>query len=364
MKKWVAIISLFVVAGILGGCGPSAQEQYKEELKSQGKMNHQTFKVTLDDLSIKSEGTTDDAEEKFYYDVLAKQLKGISLEGALLRDEKSKDVSGEMSTNLLGQDFDFQFFSDNKTKDYYIKADVYNQTIAFIKQFTEELPVDEVDPDVIEGKYFLLTKEELDDSLDEAKDVTKLSSKQLSEFYDSLDKDSFKKEGDTITHRFTKKELEVFVESLSEKKDEELRSSIEKRLSELKKLTIDLTVDTKKHTKKAKIVATSKEVDGSINTVKLSVDQRAKNSEKAVKLPSKDKTISLTDFAQEAVSVSAVEASEEDIQKLLENVRQNREAIDAETAETYKKAYQQYLNDEQYKELSQLLDEIVAENSK
>ncbi|MBO0451170.1 hypothetical protein [Candidatus Enterococcus murrayae] len=362
MKKFFASVSLVLVLGILGGCGPSPQEQYKEELKSQAKMNDQTFKITIDSLSINS-SEEQNAEDKMTYDVVEKQLKGLSLKGTILKDKKTKDVVLTLSTNLFGQDLDYEVFTSNKTKDYYIKADAYNQTIEFIKQFTTELPVDVIDSKVIQGKYIHLTKEELDESLDEANEVRSISSKQYSDFYDSLDKDSFKKEGDKITHQFTKKELESFVDSLSEKKDKELRTSIEERLEELKKLTIDLTVDTKKKTKKAKFVATTKPVDGISYTLKMSIDQRAKDSEKRVKLPSKKDSLSLTEFAREAVSLTDVEVSEEDMQTLLEKIRQNSESVDAETAERFKETYKHLLSDEQFKELSKVLDEIVAENS-
>ncbi|MGL9728087.1 hypothetical protein [Enterococcus sp. DIV0756] len=362
MKKLVSIISLFLVAGVLGGCGPSAQEQFKEEFKTQKEMNDQTFKVTIDKLSINPKEETS-ADEKLSYDVIEKQLKGLTPKANVLQDKKTKDITSTISTTLFGQELEYEIFTNNKTKDVYIKGDAYNQTIEFMKQFSDELPVDVVDSEVIQGKYILLTKEDMEDSLDEANEVTNISDKQYDEFYDSLDKNSFKKEGDTITHRFTKKELEEFVDSLSEKKDKDLRSSLEERLEQFKKLTIDLTVDTKKHTKNAKIVATSKPVDGNSYSMNVTVEQHAKNSEKRVELPPKTDIISLADFAEKAASTAIVKVSDENLNTLIEGARKNKEFIDAEAAELYKEEYRQYLNEEQYKEFSKVLDEIVAENN-
>lgn len=363
MKKLVSIVSLFLVVGIISGCGPSAQEQYKDELKSQSKMNDQTFKVTIDTLSINSNDETT-AEEKMNFDVMEKQLKGLTFEGSMLKDKKTKNVSIGMATTLFGQKLEYDIVSDNKTKDFYINGEAYNPTVELINQFTDELPVEQIDSEVLKGKYIHLTKEELDDSIEEADEVASISDKQYSDFFDSLEKDSFKKEGDTITHQFTKKELEEFVDSLPEKKNSDLRSSLEERLEQFKKLTIDLTLDTKKHTKKAKIVGTSKAVDGYSYTMKLSVEQKAKNSEKRVTIPSKEKTISLSEFATEAAAtVQEVKLSDEDMKTLIENVQKNKEYIDAETAEKYKETYLQYLNEEQASEFNKVLDEIVVENN-
>ena len=366
MKKFISTIGLLAVLFIFTGCGPSPQEQYKEELQNQSKMNYESFKFTLDNVSIKSGDKNADSEDKLFNDVIEKQFKGMSLNGSILRDKKSKDILIKLNTNLLGQDLDFELFTSNKTKDYYVKADSYNQVVGFIQQFSpDKYPLQEIDQKMIEGKYILITKEIMDATSGETSEVTKDSGKKLIKFLDTLDKDSFKKDGDKITHRFTKKELLEYSKTLTDKEDKESQKVLKEQLDKLDKITIDLTVDTKNHTKIGKVSAKNTVETGDTYTVKLSAKQNAKDSNTSVKIPSKANTISFEEFAKEAVRgvTSDIQMTDEDMKEFLDAVRENKDSIDSRTAEKYKETYREYLTDEQYKEFVKVLDEIIAEKA-
>lgn len=366
MKKFISAIGLLAILFIFTGCGPSPQEQYKEELQNQAKMNYESFKFTLDNVSIKSGDKNADSEDKLFNDVIEKQFKGMSLNGSILRDKKSKDILIKLNTNLLGQDLDFELFTSNKTKDYYVKADSYNQFVGFIQQFSpDKYPLQEIDQKMIEGKYILITKEIMDATSGETSEVTKDSGKKLIKFLDTLDKDSFKKDGDKITHRFTKKELLEYSKTLTDKEDKESQKVLKEQLDKLDKITIDLTVDTKNHTKVGKVSAKNTVETGDTYTVKLSAKQNAKDSNTSVKIPSKTNTISFEEFAKEAVGsvTSDIKMTDEDMKEFLDAVRENKDSIDSSTAENYKETYREYLTDEQYKEFVKVLDEIIAEKA-
>lgn len=367
MKKFISAIGLLAILFIFTGCGPSPQEQYKEELQNQSKMNYESFKFTLDNVSIKSGDKNADSEDKLFNEVIEKQFKGMSLNGSILRDKKSKDILIKLNTNLLGQDLDFELFTSNKTKDYYVKADSYNQVVGFIQQFSpDKYPLQEIDQKMIEGKYILITKEIMDATSGETSEVTKDSGKKLIKFLDTLDKDSFKKDGDKITHRFTKKELLEYSKTLTDKEDKESQKVLKEQLDKLDKITVDLTVDTKNHTKIGKVSAKNTVETGDTYTVKLSAKQNAKDSNTSVKIPSKANTISFEEFAKEAVGsvTSDIKMTDEDMKEFLDAVRENKDSIDFSTAENYKETYREYLTDEQYKEFVKVLDEIVAEKAK
>lgn len=367
MKKFISTIGLLAVLFIFTGCGPSPQEQYKEELQNQSKMNYESFKFKIDSVSIKSGDGDQKAEEKekIIKDVVEKQLKDMTLNGSILKDKKSKDTLIKMDTNLLGQKLSFEMITTNKAKGNYVKADGYNELIDFFKQFYKEIPLQEVDQNMIEGKYILISKEAMDDATGETSEVTKDSGKKLIKFLDTLDKDSFKKDGDKITHRFTKKELLEYSKTLTDKEDKESQKALKEQLEKVDKITIDLTVDTKKHTKLGKISVKTTSDIGDTYTVKLSANQSAKDSNSTVKIPSKENTISFEEFATEAFGndTTSFKMTDEDMKEFLDAVRENKDSIDSSTAENYKETYREYLTDEQCKEFVKVLDEIVAEKA-
>ena len=49
--------------------------------------------------------------------------------------------------------------------------------------------------------------------------------------------------------------------------------------------------------------------------------------------------------------------------RVLKNIEDEKEVIDAESAEKIKETYRQYLNDEQYQQVVQALDKVLAEKN-
>lgn len=92
------------------------------------------------------------------------------------------------------------------------------------------------------------------------------------------------------------------------------------------------------------------------------MQQECKASNKSVKIPNERDTIPLDDFIEDAQSSPQV--NDENMKVLIESILADKENIDQAAAESGKRFYRQYLNDEQYQQLVKGLDEIVAENSK
>lgn len=337
---------LGVISGCSGGANP--QEEYKEELQKQSKMNSGTFDMTLDSLSIDAKEDNSNPENKMMFDVLEKQLKGISLTGSYQKDKKTKNQFVKLQLEAFGQEIPFDFYSDHQTKDVYVNAESYNAAIELLSQFNPDIPVHTEKTTNIEGKYILMTKKETASVTGQENLPT-----ELSKYIDKLDKDTFKKDGDKLTHRFTKKEIQSY---LSKQEDNQKETGLEK----LDKLSIDLTLDTKKHTKQGKITAETA-VNGTNYTIKMTMKQSAKNSDKSVQLPKKEAIIPFQEFLTEVTS--PVQVDDEHMAEILKNIDDNKAILDAETVENLKESYRQHMNDEQYQQLVQALDEALAEKN-
>ncbi|MBO0413697.1 hypothetical protein JZO81_21790 [Enterococcus hulanensis] len=351
MKKYGIVVGLLLVLGVISGCGGGVtpQEEYKEELQKQSKMNSGTFDLTIDSLSIDVEDNTSDPEKKMMLDVIEKQLKGVSLTGSYQKEKKTKNQYVKLQLTAFGQEIPFDFYSDHQTKDVYANAEPYNAALQLMSQFGTDIPLHSVKTKNIEGKYILMTQKEATETTGQ-----KELPEDLSKYIDKLDKDTFKKDGDKLTHRFTKKEIQNYLSNQEEKpKDTEVEK--------LKSLSIDLTLDTKKHTKQGKITAKSTADDASY-TIKMTMNQKPKNNDKSIQLPKKDAIIPIEDFLTEITS--PVQVDDEDMTEILKNIEENKDTIDAQTAEHLKETYREHMNDEQYQQVVQALDEAVAENNK
>lgn len=346
VKKFRFIVGLLLVLGVVSGCGggTNPQEEYKEELQKQSKMNSGTFDMTLDSLSINAKEDDSNPENKMMFDVLEKQLKGISLTGSYQEDKKTKNQFVSLQLKALGQEIPFDFYEDHQTKDIYASAESYNAALQLLGQFNPDISAQTVKTPNIEGKYILMTQKEAAEATGQ-KELS-IPHTELSEYIDKLDKDTFKKEGDKLTHRFTKKEIQDY---LSKQED----TGLEK----LDNLTLNLTLDTKKHTKQGKITAKSTN-EGVSYTIKMTINQKTKNNDKSVQLPKKEALIPIEEFLAEVTPT--VQVGDEDMAELLKTIEENKDAIDAQTAENLKTTYREHMNDEQYQQVVQALDEALA----
>ncbi|MFR3773766.1 hypothetical protein, partial [Enterococcus canintestini] len=298
VRRFLLVMGILFVMGGISGCGSnesSLQEQYQKELETQSKMNSGTIDLTIDSLSIRSDALKSSEERHLMEEMIEKQFTGVTLKGTYLRDKKSENQSAKFELDAFGEKTPVTLYSEKKTKSVFVSAESYNAFMMIGSQFFS-LPVHSIDTEEITGKYLVMTPKEVVD----ATEITNRSVieyvEKLSEYVESLDKDSFKKDGDKLSHSFTKKEIENF---LSKQKDQQ-----EKYVDEIKKfdkLTIDLTLDTKKHTKNGKITA-KKTANGSSTTIKMTMKQSVKNSDKTVKLPKNADRIDFEDFLQQGIS--------------------------------------------------------------
>ena len=91
----------------------------------------------------------------------------------------------------------------------------------------------------------------------------------------------------------------------------------------------------------------------------MTMNQKPKNNNKSVQLPKKEALIPIEEFLKEITSPTQVD--DEAMARVLKNIEDEKDVIDAESAEKIKETYRQYLNDEQYQQVVQALDKVLAE---
>lgn len=117
---------------------------------------------------------------------------------------------------------------DNEGKEpkLYLATDMMEYIVAVADSMTDgAIDSSQLDTEKLKGKYIDLlamneesTKEWQDTikEYQESEKERKQSAKEYKEFLEGLDKDTFEKKGDTITHTFTKKELQKLIKITTE----------------------------------------------------------------------------------------------------------------------------------------------------
>ena len=111
----------------------------------------------------------------------------------------------------------------------------------------------------------------------ESEKERKQSAKEYKEFLEGLDKDTFERKGDTITHTFTKKELQKLIKITTET-SEKVKNKI---LSKVKDVSAKVSVNTKENKTNMLINVKpqqDKNVDMGLESLssKISITQKAK----------------------------------------------------------------------------------------
>lgn len=356
MKKMFSTICLLINIGILSGCGTTPQEEFMKEFQYQQELNSGTIKLVIDEVNLLG-----DSKNQTEMDTFAKQFNGSFIEGDFLIDKKSKNLFFDMKAKVLQEEMPFTFYSNNKEGVGYVSASSFDSIVSVAQKLTNTISTMQVDAEIMDGKYLKLTPENVKEVFDIEVSLKNKSPKQLSSYLETKDKKSFKKKGNELTHHVSNKEWRNFLKDLKKEKDHDIQQWASNKLEEVDRATFDLTIDSKKHTREiiCHLTTTEKNVTSKFRAT---IQQDFKASNKSVKIPNERDTIHLDDFINDAQSDPQV--NDENMKILIESVLADKENIDEAAAESGKRFYRQYLNDEQYQQLVKVLDEIVAENSK
>ena len=193
---------------------------------------------------------------------------------------------------------------DNEGKEpkLYLATDMMEYIGAVADSMTDgAIDSSQLDTEKLKGKYIDLlamneesTKEWQDTikEYQESEKERKQSAKEYKEFLEGLDKDTFEKKGDTITHTFTKKELQKLIKITTETSE---KGKEQDPFEKIKDVSAKVSVNTKENKTNMLINVKpqqDKNVDMGLESLssKISITQKAKKV--TISMPKKENILS------------------------------------------------------------------------
>ncbi len=259
LKRKVGIIAgVFCSALLLTGCGKSAKDEFIQGIGNQNAQESGVwdFSMSISDMKFSQE---DGAQTNPMIGMLITQIKDASLSGKIQVDaKKEKAFNLEMKLKAMGMDVPISLVGslDNEGKEpkLYLATDMMEYIVAVADSMTDgAIDSSQLDTEKLKGKYIDLlamneesTKEWQDTikEYQESEKERKQSAKEYKEFLEGLDKDTFEKKGDTITHTFTKKELQKLIKITTETSE---KGKEQDPFEKIKDVSAKVSVNTKEN---------------------------------------------------------------------------------------------------------------------
>ncbi|WP_270789751.1 hypothetical protein [Enterococcus diestrammenae] len=305
VRKSLALIGLLFGLVLITGCGAKIQEEYQKALTAETG-NQVALTLTIDQLEMSSEDTENQAASMMATGIL-NSLTGSELKGKIITDDKQERMQLDLEFKMLGTTFPIELLLDQKSETAYLATEVYQQLLTVLGSFMGGMDVigDDVDTASLEGKYLALPLEDLQQMLPtdgaEEADAAATEAGTLLQQTDlmkkwllTLDKDTFTKEGDRISHTFTKKEFSDFASYAKKNGDaaaKKLADDFVDSLKDIQQLEVASTVNRKTHEQDIKMTLAS-EQEGAKVTAGLSLNLIPSEKTVEVTLPAEGDIIS------------------------------------------------------------------------
>lgn len=307
LKRKVGIITgVFCSALLLTGCGKSAKDEFIQGIGNQNAQESGVwdFSMSISDMKFSQE---DSAQTNPMIGMLITQIKDASLSGKIQVDaKKEKAFNLEMKLKAMGMDVPISLVGslDNEGKEpkLYLATDMMEYIVVVADSMTDgAIDSSQLDTEKLKGKYIDLlamneesTKEWQDTikEYQESEKERKQSAKEYKEFLEGLDKDTFEKKGDTITHTFTKKELQKLIKITTETSE---KGKEQDPFEKIKDVSAKVSVNTKENKTNMLINVKpqqDKNVDMGLESLssKISITQKAKKA--TISMPKKENILS------------------------------------------------------------------------
>lgn len=288
------------------GCGKSAKDEFIQGIGNQNAQESGVwdFSMSISDMKFSQE---DGAQTNPMIGMLITQIKDASLFGKIQVDaKKEKAFNLEMKLKAMGMDVPISLVGslDNEGKEpkLYLATDMMEYIVAVADSMTDgAIDSSQLDTEKLKGKYIDLlamneesTKEWQDTikEYQESEKERKQSAKEYKEFLEGLDKDTFEKKGDTITHTFTKKELQKLIKITTETSE---KGKEQDPFEKVKDVSAKVSVNTKENKTNMLINVKpqqDKNVDMGLESLssKISITQKAKKA--SISMPKKENILS------------------------------------------------------------------------
>lgn len=393
MKKVSVLVGMLVGLLLLTGCGKKVQEEYFNGLS--GSRENQTvdlhFKIDQLELSMSNE---EDAAAGMIANSILNSLKDAELAGTVANDTKNERMQLDLTVKVLGSSFPVEILTDNKQQVAYMSTDIYQQLMTLMGSMLGAGDLGtSVDAEALKGKYLELDPEDMKELLadsDVSTDggtaaITALQgdNQLMKDWLLTLKADTFKKDGDKISHTFTKEELSDFVKYAEKNGDKDAKKTAAELKETLKDLTVfdlEATVDTKSGDQDLKM---SMAGDTDENTMKAAFTVSLKPTDKkaAVTMPAADQIVTeeelsemlgtsqfsangLTeenyDFEDDADYGWEEPLTEAEFQQLYDELAAEKENYTPEELQEYLDFLESSLTEEQFAKLTELVTSTTA----
>jgi len=410
-KNRKKLLGLATIGAIffLTACSSNPKKAFVDTLyldREQAGYNTEAFSAKIKDFSYTGD------EGSAYVNMIGNQLKDISIKGNTSIDKKQKTNKTNVTLSFLGQTIPVEVVGNEKKM--YLATGFAENLVNVVNSFTNSaFPVDKTTIAKLKGKYL-----DLSDAMDQAtKEAAKsadndnalknISPKtadvpkeklaaEIKKTIESFDTNSFKKDGELITHTFTKAEIIKILETTNKtlKEDKNYQHEYKKaNIAQDIKQMID-TLQEKNNDVKAKVSVNEKSkqtnTEVTITTsdsksqkeklkVILAFDSTPKKQKVAIKLPAKKEILTSDEFKTILNDLFKTNGSssfggtfndetptsdytDKQLKTLIDAINQKPTEITEKSAQVIRQQGEALFNEQQMKQLKEALDAALQKN--
>jgi hypothetical protein len=355
MKKRLGmLLGTTAVLFMLTGCGKSAQDEFVSYMETQSKQTEGTydFNVAIKELELPSSPET---AGNPMVSMMVTQLKDMSITGTMKQNTK-KDNAFEldMKVKALGMEVPFNMIGNyGKEPKMYMATDIMEYIMGIMSSMTGMDMTEGTDFSQLKGKYIdvfaMDDKAAWADMVKEMesaqKDQEKLNKKYI-DFIKGLDKKSFTKKDNVISHTFTEKDMK----------------DVQNLFKDFEKFNVEIKVDTKKDKTTVTLDMAPKAADSEnagFSSMVLLVETTLKDKKADIVLPKKENILTSEEmekiFPSSPVAGLNTAVTDEDFNDLKTALVSAKDSLDEVTKKEFLESYKTILTEEQYKEIADIL---------
>lgn len=352
MKKLKYVVLLGIVL-VLGACSKGPKEEFidaYQEIKKEAQYAAE-FDISIPEFAVGQESNEELEQE------LVDATKNFSARGNYSYDEEN-NYQFDLTLNLLNEEIPLKILGNEEMA--YLSTSFIEGALKVMKNFDVEAPIDATTLTQLDNKYIEMPGEmvKVSANIEDSAEVEESSDQEavLDKLLEKAKRDTFKKEGETITHTFSAAELEQA--GLNEQLDNVRQS----------KLTISsLTMKINLKKKETAFAVKMKDTEAAVQLTGMAKVKPGKK--KRISLPKDNAVLSLTEVQELLTPFEEADITEETAGILEEDLKYTDEEFELlyaeievylpEMSEEEKAAmlstYQMFLTDEQYSRLEALL---------
>ena len=356
--KWIVLLG---VVFLLSACSKSPKEEFVTAYNALGseEYNAGEFKLTITDFQLNQ--TTGAA----WANMLGESLKDMSIKGDYQFNEEDESYSLNADIKAFGNTIPLEVVGTEE--DAYVSTSFIEGMLAFMDSFGSPTEVDQEKLDELKGKYIDFDLEEMEEATDETNESAEdapnpeKARNTMNTLLEKAKDDSFKSEGDTVSHTFTNRDLKKVVRAsnLGGATAADYDNMTMKMKINKKTMKTDCTFKVKdsdqKMTMKVELMPSKKA--GKIAMPKKKDIVPEEEMEELFATQSLTGVTGETDWDDEAMG----ELSDEEFEVLYQQFEASLDAFNSEDRQSLLSMYSPYLSDEQYARLEALFNQEPAQ---